>query len=113
MYDSTGKFIAGTKTEIAIKASVQPPSFGDQQSFTLNEKFGTSTDTMVVVYTKEELSVDKEATSTVGSSEADILIYENKYYKVVSRQPLDTIKSLKHRQYYAVEIPEEQALDYE
>ena len=102
-YVTDGSFSGGTYAPIIIRASVQPLTGGERT--TLNEKFGTDTFSGVKIYTASELICDKQ---NGVMQEADYLYYEGVFWKIVSRDAFDSIREMKHRKYYAMEVAYDQ-----
>lgn len=99
-YDDDGNYQRDLPTTITIKASVQMPTVQD----TVNAKFGTSTSDVVKIYTKADLLLDKEANGDTLATDADMLVYDGRFWKIISRNMYDSIASMQHRKYFAKEV---------
>ncbi len=75
-----GYYKPGSTSEMTIRASVQPLNTNE---YTLVAAEGSRNVGYVKIYTDVPLQTEKEIGWNEGMSEADILLWQNRHYKVV------------------------------
>ena len=97
-FGTTGRFTAGTLSQIVIKASLQPTSDNEKTQIQENPAL-KSKDLMgsIRIYTKTVLrTIDND-----GTTEPDIVLYQNKKYEVFKLGDWNKL-NLKHNKYIGI-----------
>lgn len=82
--DEDGMVVDPSYNEITIMATVQPLNTHEQSQYTKANPNGEFTANIVKIYSDEPLIPSKQATEQNGNKWADIVPWDDKYYKVIS-----------------------------
>lgn len=99
-YGDDGNWIDGETQELTIQASVQPISLDEYTQMFPN---GSNTVNAVKIYTSTELYTDKEESSREMIREADMLIWNNRKWKIIACHAYQS-GVINHYKAYAQEV---------